>query len=86
MQVLGSQQGRILEARPNEGRYELSLTRDGEIAASCGFFTVEGEKTVVYLNAPYKLREYDAWVVTRAGSDRILLASPPETREDDAGA
>lgn len=71
-----------LPERPNLGRYELALTRDGKIAVSCGFFTVQGEKTVVFLNAPYRLRQYDTWVVTREGSTRILLESPPDARED----
>jgi hypothetical protein len=77
---------RNLPERPNRGRYELSLTRDGKIAASCGFFVMQGEKTVVYLNAPYRLRNYDTWVVTRAGSDRILLESPLEDEEDEPEA
>jgi hypothetical protein len=72
---------RGLPERPGRGRYQLWLTRNGELAASCGFFVVEGEKTVVYLNAPYRLRRYDDWVVTRENSERILLASPPEARE-----
>ena len=29
----------------------------------------------MFLNAPYSLREYDDWVVTAEGSDRILLTS-----------
>ena len=66
---------RGLPERPNRGRYELSLTRNGRLAVSCGFFAVEGEKTVAYLNAPYRLRDYDDWVVTLAGSSRILLTS-----------
>ena len=73
---------RNLPERPNLGRYELALTRDGKVAASCGFFTVEGAKTVVFLNAPYRLRQYDTWVVRREGSTRILLESAPEARED----
>jgi hypothetical protein len=66
---------RGLPELPDRGRYELALTKGDRIAASCGFFAVEGEKTVAYLNAPYRLRDYDDWVVTRAGSSRILLTS-----------
>lgn len=56
-----------------EGRhYELWLTRDGKIAAYCGRFRTEAN-TVAYLNAPYRLRSYDGWVVTRAGDKRFLL-------------
>jgi ParB-like chromosome segregation protein Spo0J len=56
---------------PN-GRYELVLTRDGKPVASCGVFLVNG-RTVTLLNAPYRLRQYDGWAVTRPGSARILL-------------
>jgi hypothetical protein len=55
-----------------DGRYELVLTRDGLPAASCGIFEVRG-RTVTYLNAPYRLREFDGWAITRAGAVRILL-------------
>lgn len=54
------------------GRYELLLTKSGALAVSCGTFVVQG-KTLVSLNAPYHLREYDGWVITREGSREILL-------------
>ncbi|HSC91898.1 MAG TPA: anti-sigma factor [Gaiellaceae bacterium] len=57
---------------PSGQRYELLLTRGGRPAASCGTFVVHGT-TVVFLNAPYRLRRYDGWVVTREGDDRALL-------------
>ena len=52
--------------------YELWLTKAGKLAVSCGTFVAEGN-TVVPLNAPYRLRRYDGWVVTRAGSEELLL-------------
>lgn len=55
-----------------DGRYELVLTRNGLPAASCGFFQVRG-RTVTYLNAPYRLKLYDGWAITRPGAVRILL-------------
>jgi len=55
-----------------DGLYELALTRGGKPVASCGIFLVRG-RTVTLLNAPYRLREYHGWAVTRPGSDRILL-------------
>jgi hypothetical protein len=64
---------RNLPELPNRGRYELSLTKKGRIAASCGTFLVQGDRTIVFLNAPYKLRQYDDWVVTKERSRRILL-------------
>lgn len=63
---------RGLPALPGDGRYELLLTRDGRRAATCGTFRVDGT-TVVYLNAPYRLRRFTGWIVTREGSDEILL-------------
>jgi hypothetical protein len=47
------------------GYYELYLTRHGRIAATCGTFNVHGGRTTVRLNAPYRLRGFDGWVVTR---------------------
>jgi hypothetical protein len=47
------------------GYYELYLTRHGRIAAGCGTFNVHGGRTTVTLNAPYELRGFDGWVVTR---------------------
>ena len=58
-----------------EDFYELWLTKDGELAASCGRFTVHPGLTTVTLSVPYGLRRYDEWVVTRAGSDEILLTT-----------
>lgn len=55
--------------------YELWLTKDGRLAASCGRFTVHAGLTTVTLSVPYGLRRYDGWVVTRAGSDEILLTT-----------
>ncbi|MGZ8782729.1 MAG: hypothetical protein ACXWZB_04440 [Gaiellaceae bacterium] len=55
--------------------YELWLTKDGKPFASCGRFIVAGGLTNVSLSVPYGLRRYDGWVVTRAGSDEILLTT-----------
>ena len=63
---------RGLPELPDGREYELWLTKDGKLAASCGRFRADRE-TVTYLNAPYRLRQYDGWVVTRAGDERILL-------------
>jgi hypothetical protein len=50
---------------PRGGYYELYLTRHGRLAAACGTFNVHGGRTTVRLNAPYKLKGFDGWVVTR---------------------
>ena len=55
--------------------YELWLTKDGKLAASCGRFTVHPGLTTVTLSVPYGLRRYDEWVITRRGSDEILLTT-----------
>jgi hypothetical protein len=55
--------------------YELWLTKDGKPAESCGRFTVHPGLTTVTLSVPYGLRRYDGWIVTRAGSDEILLTT-----------
>ncbi len=62
--------------------YELWLTQEGETTASCGRFLVdeEGNAQEVWLNAPYRFKEFDDWVVVRRGADdqrsRILLTGP----------
>jgi hypothetical protein len=63
---------RGLPQLPEGQEYELWLTKGGKLAESCGRFNTD-EDTVTYLNAPYRLREYDGWVVTRAGDERLLL-------------
>ena len=41
----------------------------------CGTFVVAGAKTVVTMNAPFRLKEYDGWVVTRSGTSAPLLTT-----------
>jgi len=65
-----------LPALPAGSEYELWLTRDGKQAKSCGTFVVEGDgRTVVTLNAPYRLKAFDGWIVTRQGSSKALLTT-----------
>ena len=47
------------------GYYEMYLTRHGKAVASCGTFGAHRGTTEVYLNAPYVLRRFDGWVITR---------------------
>ena len=54
--------------------YVLWLAKDGEYAGACGTFNVSG-RTTVDLTASYDLSEYDAWVITRKGSDSPWLLS-----------
>ena len=62
-------------SRDRSDYYELWLTKDGKPVESCGRFTVHPGVTTVSLSVPYGLRNYDGWVVTRAGSDEILLTT-----------
>jgi hypothetical protein len=72
---------------PQGGWYELFLSKNGVIGASCGTFVTAGDETTVRLGVGYDLgawREagrYDGWVVTahlpgQPGSgERILLTT-----------
>jgi Anti-sigma-K factor rskA len=62
---------------PHGGYYELYLTRHGRIGAACGTFNVHGGRTTVSLNAPYELKGFDGWVVTRHLPGRPEEASRP---------
>jgi len=55
--------------------YTLWLTRGGKLAESCGTFVVAAGPTKVPLNVPYKLKQFDGWVVVRTGSTKVLLTT-----------
>jgi hypothetical protein len=52
---------------PAHGYYEVYLVRNGKPYAQCGVFVVAGAShgTTVSLNAPYRLKTGDTWVVTQ---------------------
>ena len=57
-------------------RYQLWLTKDGELAALCGSFLAESDgTTVVPMNAPWRFNEFDGWVVVEEGSNKPLLTT-----------
>jgi Anti-sigma-K factor rskA, C-terminal len=58
---------------PQGQTYALWLTRNGKLADPCGTFAVGPGSTVVPLNAPYKLKNYDGWVVVRTGTTKPFL-------------
>jgi hypothetical protein len=58
-----------------EGTYALWLTRDGRLAESCGTFAVASGNTSVPLNAPYRLGDFDGWVVVPAGGRKPVLTT-----------
>lgn len=54
--------------------YELWLTKGGQLARQCGVFVVSsGAATAVPLNAPWRLRDFDGWVVVPAGGTTPVL-------------
>jgi hypothetical protein len=57
------------------GRYELWLTRAGDLAEPCGIFAVSSGETTVPLNAPYRLRDFDGWVVVQVGDETPVLTT-----------
>jgi hypothetical protein len=58
------------------GLYEVWLTQDGELVALCGSFLADPDgTTVVPMNAPWRLDEFDGWVVVETGSKDPLLTT-----------
>ena len=56
---------RNLPSLPRGAFYEMYVTKHGKPVATCGTFVTSGTSSTVRLNAPYTLRRYDGWVVTR---------------------
>jgi hypothetical protein len=52
---------------PATGYYTVYLMRDGKVFAPCGTFVSAGKRhaATVWLNAPYRLKPHDTWVITR---------------------
>ena len=70
---------RGLKPLPKGGYYEMWLTKHGKPVASCGRFAVGSGESTARLNAPYNLRGYDGWVVTRevphSGAHPVVLTT-----------
>jgi len=65
-----------LDPSPSGRPYELWLTRHGKAVALCGSFVPRSDGTAtVPMNAPYKLTEYDGWVVVEEGSMAPVLTT-----------
>jgi anti-sigma-K factor RskA len=62
-----------LKELPKGQFYEMYLTRHGKAVATCGTFRLTSGDSV-RLNAPYNLRHYDGWIVTREAAG---LRHPP---------
>jgi Anti-sigma-K factor rskA len=59
-----------LPSLPGGRSYHLWLAKDGEYAASCGYFNVGPGTTRVDLTVAYSLQKYDAWVITESGGPK----------------
>jgi hypothetical protein len=56
--------------------YELWLTKGTKLAALCGSFRAQSDGTArVPMNAPYKLTDFDSWVIVQEGSSTPLLTT-----------
>ena len=56
--------------------YELWLSRGGQLEALCGsFVTSKSGSAGVPMNAPYRLDQFDGWVVVEEGSRTPLLTT-----------
>lgn len=56
--------------------FEVWLTKGGELAALCGSFrTDETGSASVPMNAPYKFKDFDGWVVVEEGTQAPLLTT-----------
>jgi hypothetical protein len=62
-----------LPALPKGQTYSLWLTRHGKLAEPCGSFAGGPDTGGIWLNAPYKLRGFDGWVVVHTGSKAPYL-------------
>jgi hypothetical protein len=54
-----------LRQLPNDGYYDLYLSRRGKPIALCGSFNVVRGDVAVRMSAAYTLDKFDGWVVTR---------------------
>lgn len=65
-----------LEPTPSGQPFELWLTKGGRLEALCGSFRTDADgSATVPMNAPYKFKEFDGWVVVEEGSTAPLLTT-----------
>jgi Anti-sigma-K factor rskA len=62
--------------------YALWLEKDGEWAATCGYFAVGEGETTVRMTVSYNFRDFDAWIISVGPHDEepapLLAAEIPE--------
>jgi hypothetical protein len=66
-----------LKPLPDGGYYVLWLAKDGDYAATCGTFSVGPGETDAEWTVSYRLRDYDAWVVTARLPNAPRQENPP---------
>jgi hypothetical protein len=65
-----------LDRAPSGRPFELWLTKAGVLEALCGSFRTDPAGSAeAPMNAPYKLRDFDGWVVVEEGSKTPLLTT-----------
>jgi hypothetical protein len=65
-----------LAPAPDRQLFQLWLTKGGQPVALCGSFLTEDDGTaVVSMNAPWRLSDFDGWVVVERGSTTPLLST-----------
>ena len=57
--------------------YVLWLVKDNEYAGTCGTFNVGEGTTRVEMIVSYRLRDYDAWAISKHGEDTPVLLRAP---------
>jgi hypothetical protein len=56
--------------------FQLWLTKKGELAALCGSFLSEPDgSATVPMNAPWRLSDFDGWVIVEEGTELPLLTT-----------
>ena len=58
-----------LRQLPPGQSYYLWLEKDGRWAGTCGAFSVGQGQTTVDMTVSYRLRDFDAWVISRFNPD-----------------
>jgi Anti-sigma-K factor rskA len=68
---------------PSDETYALWLEKDGEWAATCGYFSVGEGETTVRMTVSYRFRDFDAWVISSGSRNEeppaLLAAEIPAT-------
>jgi hypothetical protein len=65
-----------LEPAASGRPYELWLTKGGKLSVLCGSFRTNASGSAkVPMNAPYKFKDFDGWVVVEEGTQAPLLTT-----------